>query len=99
MLNPPHPPELIPGPCSTFTDFLDQLEPWESQLVGCYEFMTIANSQELQENAIQFNTVSDGSDDSGYTNDFTRTRELELAQNCVHPSTKATMRTSHVQAT
>jgi hypothetical protein len=34
-----------------------------------------------------------------YTSGFTRTRELELAQNCVHPSTKATMGTSHVQAT
>jgi hypothetical protein len=33
--------------------------------VGCYEFMTIVNSQDLAVNAFQLITVSDGSDDSG----------------------------------
>jgi hypothetical protein len=68
----PHLQSPAPGPCATFTDFLAQLDLWESQLflelemhVGCYKFMTIVNSQDLAANATQLITVSDGSDDSG----------------------------------
>jgi hypothetical protein len=55
---------------ATFTDFLDTLEFWETELfanlimeVDCYTFLALVNAQ--PETAIQLLTMSDGSDAAG----------------------------------
>ncbi len=57
---------------STFTEFIETFDVWERELfsdlhmeVDCYEFLSLVESQILEESAIQLLTVSDGSNDSG----------------------------------
>jgi hypothetical protein len=69
---PNFPRPSVPLKPATFTDFLDTLDPWETQLfatltmdVDCYAFVAMVNDQTVEGNSIQLLTMRDGSDDTG----------------------------------